>query len=82
MQQRLPGEEQILLGHIADRAGRPVTSRPSKKTRPLSGRISPAAIFSKVLFPDPLGPSRETNSPGATCSERASITGSGSAPAV
>src|SRR5256885_10736758 len=38
-------------------------------TLPLSGTSSPARILSKVVLPDPEGPSRATNSPSAMVSE-------------
>ena len=41
-------------------------------TLPLSGTVSPAMISSSVDFPQPLGPTRQRNSPGATVSETSS----------
>ncbi len=41
----------------------PVMSRPSTKTRPVVGSSSPARTLSVVDFPQPLGPTRTTNSP-------------------
>jgi len=35
-------------------------------TLPLLAGVSPATIFSKVLVPQPLGPTMTTNSPGST----------------
>src|SRR5690606_32845997 len=39
---------------------------PNTCTRPEVGRSSPAAMFSRVDLPQPVGPTTETNSPGAT----------------
>src|ERR1700722_12502160 len=47
-----------------------VTSRPSMKTVPVSGRSRPVINRSVVVFPAPLGPRRTTNSPSLTTSER------------
>ena len=44
--------------------GDPVMSEPPTCTRPASGRSKPARIRSAVVFPQPDGPSRQTNSPG------------------
>ena len=40
-----------------------VTSRACKTIRPSSGTSKPAIILSVVVFPQPLGPSSEKNSP-------------------
>src|SRR5262245_52150114 len=47
-----------------------VTSRPSIRIAPASGRSSPATSRSVVVLPAPLGPSRTMNSPSAMASER------------
>ena len=49
--------------------GSPVTSRPSKITRPPDGRTRPITVLSVVLLPTPFRPSRPTTSPRATRSE-------------
>ena len=49
-----------------------VRSRPSSDTVPVSGRMKPPMMRSVVVLPDPDGPSRVTNSPGATSSETSS----------
>src|SRR5437870_1827505 len=46
--------------------GTVLTSRPSRRTTPDVGAVNPAIILSVVVFPEPLGPRRVTNSPGAT----------------
>src|SRR4029079_1517970 len=43
-----------------------VTSRPSRKIRPLVGSISRLIIFRVVDLPQPDGPTRQTSSPGST----------------
>src|SRR5262245_5735606 len=45
-----------------------VMSSPARITCPPSGSTSPATVRSSVLLPQPEGPRRETNSPGATSS--------------
>src|SRR3954469_17369656 len=47
-----------------------VTSRPPIRTEPPSGFSRPAASLSVVVFPAPVGPSRMTNSPSPTSSDR------------
>ena len=47
----------------ASAGGSPVTSRPSIKTMPASGRSRPATSRSVVVLPAPLGPSSTMNSP-------------------
>src|SRR5580700_1236498 len=49
--------------------GSRVTSRPSIKTEPASGRSRPVTSRSAVVLPAPLGPKRTTNSPSFTTSE-------------
>ena len=44
----------------------PVTGFPSAITVPLSGFSKPAMMLSKVDFPQPLAPTRQTNSPSPT----------------
>src|SRR6476660_2852166 len=44
----------------------PVTGLPSAHTVPLSGFSSPAMMFSNVVLPQPLAPTRQTNSPSST----------------
>ena len=51
-----------LFGAIA------VTSRPWSMMRPSSGTSKPAIIRSVVVFPHPLGPSSEKNSPSSIVS--------------
>ena len=43
-----------------------VTSRPSTETVPAVAGRSPATMRSRVDLPQPLGPTRETNSPAST----------------
>ena len=50
------------------------------KRCPSSASISPAAIFSKVDFPEPLRPTRQIRAPGAT--ERSAPSSSGLPPSV
>ncbi len=45
--------------------GKGTTSSPSMRMRPLSTSVSPAMQRSRVDLPQPLGPSRVTNSPRA-----------------
>src|SRR5437763_9025002 len=47
----------------------PVTSRPPNQTWPCSGISRPARMRSKVVLPDPDGPSSATNSPSSIVSE-------------
>ena len=49
--------------------GCPVTSAPSRSTDPDTGARSPAIVFSRVVFPAPLGPMRPMTSPAPTCTE-------------
>mgnify|MGYP007030597586 CR=1 FL=1 len=44
-------------------------SWPFRETRPLSGRSKPARMRRRVVLPQPLGPSREKNSPLLMASE-------------
>ena len=44
----------------------PTTVLPSKRTLPADGNSNPATRFSKVVLPQPEGPTRTTNSPSAT----------------
>src|ERR687887_2238638 len=46
-----------------------VTSRPWSRIRPSSGTSKPAIMRSVVVFPQPLGPSKEKNSPSRIASE-------------
>src|SRR4030095_8315068 len=47
---------------------RPVSSLPNTSTRPPVGGVRPAMMFKSVDFPQPLGPTNETNVPAATSS--------------
>ena len=51
----------------------PFTSLPAILTSPPLGSIRPPTISSSVLFPQPLGPTIETNSPSPTSSETSCI---------
>ena len=46
-----------------------VTSCPWSSTRPSSGTSKPAIMRSVVVFPQPLGPSSEKNSPSPIASD-------------
>ena len=48
--------------------GTAVTSTPRSRIRPSSGCSKPPIIRSDVVFPQPLGPSREKNSPSSISS--------------
>src|SRR5690242_15824721 len=48
------------------KGGRLPTDRPARWISPPSGERKPAIRLSVVVLPQPLGPSRVTNSPGAT----------------
>ena len=48
------------------------TSRPRMTIAPLVGATNPAIIRSKVVLPQPLGPSSASNSPSRTSSEMVS----------
>ena len=50
----------------------PFNGCPHSSTRPALGCSRPATIFSKVLLPQPEGPSRVTNSPSRTTRSRGS----------
>src|SRR5260221_7236131 len=52
-----------------------VTSRLPNHTLPCSGTSSPARIRSKVVLPEPDGPSSATNSPSPTLIETSSSAG-------
>src|SRR5918999_3467853 len=47
-------------------------SRPRKRTAPLVGGRSPAAILPAVVLPEPLSPTRQTTLPGSIASETSS----------
>ena len=49
--------------------GRSVMSAPSIQMRPSSGLSNPPSILSRVVLPQPEGPSRAKNSPSATLNE-------------
>ena len=53
----------------------PVTSAEPSLITPRSGRSKPAMARSRVVLPQPLGPSRDRCSPGATSSPMPSKTG-------
>src|SRR3954453_15480191 len=57
------------------RGGTSVTSCPSIRISPASTSSSPASIRSAVVFPEPDGPTRTMNSPGATVRSRPSSAG-------
>ena len=59
-----PRQQEVLLRHVGGRAraGRR-TSTPSIDAAPALGASSPASTRRSVLFPQPLGPTRLTNSP-------------------
>src|SRR5512143_3172107 len=44
----------------------PASGSPNTRTEPELGANRPAATFSSVLLPQPVGPTTETNSPAAT----------------
>src|SRR5207253_3254320 len=46
-----------------------VSGRPVTEPSPLVGRMRPAMILIRVVFPEPLRPTRPKTSPGATRSE-------------
>src|SRR5690242_21843167 len=54
------------------KGGRLPTDRPARWISPPSGERKPAIRLSVVVLPQPLGPSRVTNSPGATVRSMAS----------
>src|SRR4029077_14723520 len=55
----------------------PATGSPSTLTSPRSGRSKPAMMFSRVVLPQPEGPTTATNSPSETAKSIASSTGNG-----
>ncbi len=55
---------------------RPVTSRPRASTRPADGRSTPASAFSKVLLPEPFGPTTDTTAPASATTVTPLMTGS------
>ena len=59
-----------------------MTSRSPSRTWPADTRTMPTMLLSRVLLPDPFGPTTETTSPGAACTEMPRITGSRPYPAV
>ena len=54
---------------VASSSDRRLMSRPSKTTVPVVGRSRPPRSWRSVLFPEPEGPMRATNSPGWTARE-------------
>ena len=56
----------MLLEHHAAIGARLVIATSSTLTRAEFGAMKPATTLSSVDFPQPDGPSRQTNSPGAT----------------
>ena len=52
----------------------PTTASPSRRISPSVGRDRPAISDSSVDFPEPLAPTTQMNSPGATCRSTASRT--------
>ena len=58
----------------AEAGGAAVTSCPLIRIRPEVTSSNPASIMSRVVFPDPEGPSRLTNSPPAMSRSRPSTT--------
>ena len=46
----------------------PASGSPKMRTLPADGASRPAATLSSVDLPQPVGPTTETNSPGATAS--------------
>ena len=54
-------------------SGGPVTRRPRSSTSPAVGRSSPAMTFSSVVFPQPDGPTTQTNSRSSTANETSPI---------
>src|SRR5215471_17106327 len=56
--------------------------RSPTRTVPTEMRITPTRLLSRVLLPEPLGPTREITSPGLTATVMPRITGSPPYPAV
>ena len=54
-------------------SGGEVTRRPRSSTSPLDGRSRPPTHFSSVVFPQPDGPTTQTNSRSATEKETFAI---------
>src|SRR6056297_2268093 len=48
---------------------------PCSRTQPSLGFKNPERIFKRVVFPQPLGPNIQSNSPGCTSKETPSSTG-------
>ena len=63
---RSPVEQHVALKAIAILSTAPLTARLSTSITPVVGGISPAISISKVLLPQPLGPTMDTNSPAPT----------------
>ena len=61
-----------LLGGTKTPASASVTASPSMLIAPRLARSKPAMQRSVVVLPQPLGPSSEMNSPGATLNETSS----------
>jgi hypothetical protein len=61
-----PRQQHRLLKHHADLASRARHRLPLIEISPSVASINPATIMSRVLLPQPLGPSRLRNSPPAT----------------
>ena len=57
--------------------GRPVTTRPPRRTWPRTGRTSPITAARVVDFPAPFGPMRPTISPSPTEREMSRTAGTG-----
>jgi hypothetical protein len=56
----------------------PTASPGRRRTRPAMGLTEPATAFSRVLLPDPLGPTTPRKSPAST--RRSTFTRTGSCP--
>ena len=60
-----PIEQHVALEHVATLPTARLTGAPPTTIDPVVGAISPEMSISKVLFPQPLGPTTDTNSPAA-----------------
>ena len=72
--ERLQSQVQFMQAHpeVGVLGAQVATSVPSSRILPAVGGSKPAIMRSVVVFPQPLGPSREKNSPGWISSEMSS----------
>ena len=71
------GSRRSIWCMYATRPMRCALGSPLRVTDPVSGWVSPATMFRRVLLPHPLGPTMTTNSPSWTLREMSSMAWTG-----